>query len=656
MALTLLAIAAGGCGSGKRQRPRSVTPVVRDTPAALRGTLGAQATITGLERTLVSGYGLVVGLNGTGGGILDERIASTMERQMGLQGIGSSNPMPGTALTDPLTGEGRTPRSLLRDPNVAVVAVQAAVPPGAPDNYSFDVYVSAVNATSLEGGRLWTTDLRLGPPSIFGGKQSRKIAEARGEIFINPFSDPGREAAGITMTRGRVLGGGTVTEPLQMLVTLDNASMTRARLMVSSINSRFPEGPGDSGSTARGRDSSTIAVRIPRRYRDRPAEFISILRNLPVDRSFPQEISRRLARAMAADASTAEAVSWSLVGIGEPALPFLREYYTSPERVTREVALQAGAVMGDPLAVDPLTDAARNAPSALRRAAAIKQLGRLRGGPQIEFTIREFLKDNELQVRIAAYEALAERAERFQLARLIRSADPRLLIEPGAMDMLEESAETFLAGDNPQRLTRVEAGKSSFLLDRLPGGEPLVYITQQGRPRIVILGDRVELSGPMLVSAWSNRLMLSSDDSAGPVKLFYRPLDSRTPMVLEELPKQLDDLALLLAHDPTPEDPRPGLGFTYSEVVGALHAVYTNDGTSASFATERDRLLAALIEATEQRVAEERPEFEGEEAPTPTAPGLELRIDENTTTTLPSGDAPALVVPIRRGPAGGDGG
>ncbi|MEM9066665.1 MAG: flagellar basal body P-ring protein FlgI [Planctomycetota bacterium] len=650
VALLGAVVVHSGCtGSDGRQRPRSVTPVIRDTPAALRGTIGAQASITGLERTLVSGYGLVVGLNGTGGGILDERIAVTMERLMGLQGIGKANEYSGTALVDPLTGEGRTPAQLLRDPDVAVVAVQAAVPPGAPDGYEFDVYVAAVNATSLEGGKLWTTDLRLGPPAVFGGKQTRKIAEAWGEIFINPFSEPGAESSGIVATRGRVLGGGKVTGPLEILITLDNASMTRARLMVSSINSRFPEGPGDDGPTARGRNSSTITVNIPRSYRDRPGEFINVLRNLPVDRSFPQETSRRLARAMASDSQLAARLGWALVGMGDAALPFLREHYRSPERSTREAALRAGSVLGDPLALDPLTEEARGAQTSLRRAEAISQLGDLRGGPEIDIILQSFLEESELQIRIAAYETLATRAERFQLARLIRSSDPRLLLEPGALDVLEDNAETFLAGDNPQYLTRIEAS-NSFLLDRLPGGEPLVYITQQGRPRIVILGDRPELDGPLLIQTWSNRLMLSSETASGPVRLFYRPIDSRSPIVLEELPKQLEDLTLLMAHEPSPEDPRPGLGLTYSEVVGALYAIHSAEGTTAAFATERDRLLAALIEATERRTAEERPEFEGGPIPEITGPGLELRIDDETTAPLPSAGTPSLVVPIERGP------
>ena len=49
----------------------------------------------------------------------------------------------------------------------------------------FDVRISVVHgATSLEGGQLWTTRLRLGPPSSFESIQARVVAEARGPIIV----------------------------------------------------------------------------------------------------------------------------------------------------------------------------------------------------------------------------------------------------------------------------------------------------------------------------------------------------------------------------------------------------------------------------------------------------------------------------------------
>jgi len=153
-----------------------------DAPDALRGTLLTQVTFNGVEPSLVGGIGFVVGLAGTGGEPLDERVAATLERQMGLMGVGETGAWEGTPL------EGVSPRQLLSDPNTAAVVVTAAIPPGAPEGREFDVFVRALNASSLEGGRLWTTELRIGPPRTFGETTRRLIGEAKGDIFINPFA------------------------------------------------------------------------------------------------------------------------------------------------------------------------------------------------------------------------------------------------------------------------------------------------------------------------------------------------------------------------------------------------------------------------------------------------------------------------------------
>ncbi|MEX0876017.1 MAG: flagellar basal body P-ring protein FlgI, partial [Phycisphaerales bacterium] len=200
--------------------------VTRDIPSALRGTVGAEARITGVERTLVSGIGFVVGLSGTGGLTIPEQYAAHLEREMGINGIGISNDDPNSPLA------GQSPSELLRDPNTAAVIVQAAVPAGAREGESFDVYVRAINATSLEGGQLWTTDLRIGPPSAFGNPQARILGKAKGPIFINPFAEPGGQFDGITRDVGRVLDGGGVTFPTRIEIILDNPSHQRARQIV----------------------------------------------------------------------------------------------------------------------------------------------------------------------------------------------------------------------------------------------------------------------------------------------------------------------------------------------------------------------------------------------------------------------------------------
>jgi hypothetical protein len=590
-------------------KAKAVQPVVKNTPQLLRGTVGAEVDFVGIEPVLVSGLGLVVGLKGTGGESLADNVAATMEREMGLRGIGKYNE-DGTAFA------AKSPREVLRDKNVAVVLVQASIPPGAPANSPFDVYVTAMNATSLEGGTLFTTDLVLGPAPTFGAVQAHKIATAKGPIFVNPFAEPGKETAGVTPTSGRVLEGGQVTNPLKIEMVLNNSSFSRARAIVSAINSRFPSGPGDPVTTARGRsgpdlksgEGGSIELHVPTRYRKEPAEFLALIRHLQIDQGFPEQWARRYVEGMKTDPSLGEDISWCLEAIGPKAVPFVRELYDYPELVPRLAALKAGARLDDAYAVPYLTDVTKTAGGGVR-TQAIKYLGLINGGSRVDEALRTLLSENELDVRVAAYEALASRAERMQLARYeeIQQGNPDApRLSPTHLQVL--ASRSF--GMTIQGIERSPV-EDKFLLDVVPFGEPLIYITQQGQPRVVLFGDPAkggfDLIRPMVTTAWSDRLMMTTDSTGDQVHIRYQQAGTDRA-ITQTCKATLPHLIQVMAHDVTPDDPRPGLNMTYSEVVGALSAIQEDRGTRAAFATETDRLMSQLAAARSSRQIAERPE------------------------------------------------
>ncbi|MCC6679140.1 MAG: flagellar basal body P-ring protein FlgI [Phycisphaerales bacterium] len=589
-----------GCGSSTPRKATNVTPVVRNIPAPLRGTVGTEVTFEGITPVLVSGYGLVVGLKGTGGQALPDRIAATMEREIGLKGVGKGSDLEGTPL------EGKTPRQVLRDTNTAVVLVQAAIPPGAPLYATFDVYISALNATSIEGGRLYTTDLSIGDPTTFGGVQTRRIAAARGPVFINPFSEPGKEIEGVGATKGRILDGGIVTNPLKIRMMLDNASHTRARAIVSAINSRFPESDGDQGPAAVGVNDGNIAMAVPARYRERSGEFLDIVRHVQIDQSFPEEYARRYVQAIKNEPSMADDLSMCLVGLGDKAVPFVRDLYEFPEIRPRMAGLRAGALLGDARCADFLKRMAMTG-TGIERTDAIALLGEVDAGPTIDMALRDLLTERELTVRVTAYESLARRAERADLRRRVMLEASKPVGEPTAdLNHLQMLTRKQLPPGMLQGVER-EMVPGKFVLDVVPVGDPLVYVTQQRLPRIVLFGTNTRLRNPLLVSAWSDRLMLTADVGESQPRLYYR--DGRTQAVTtQEVSPDLRELVLFMAHEPTPESPMPGLNLTYSEVVGALYAINRAGGMTAMFTTERDRLRADLLKASRAAQERERPE------------------------------------------------
>ncbi|MBS0196348.1 MAG: flagellar basal body P-ring protein FlgI [Planctomycetes bacterium] len=642
-ASTILAM-LWGCSDPPAPKSVNVTPA-RDVPPLLRGTVGSEVTFLGIEPVLVSGYGLVVGLSGTGGDVLPDNIAATMEREMGLMGIGKAGEYAGTPLN------GKTPRQLLRDPNVAVVLVQAAIPPGSPQGARFDIYVRAINASNLEGGTLWTTDLRIGDANAFGQVQARAIAKARGPIFINPFADPGKEDNGITKTSGRVLDGGYVTNPLEIELVLNAGSFQRVRSMVSAINSRFPEGPGDPGPTSRARQGpdvqsgagGSLVLRVPARYRRTAAEFLQLVRHVQIDQSAPEQYARRYVEGVKAEPFMADDTAWGLEALGQKAVPFARELYEYGELAPRMAGLRAGSRLNDPRAAGPLKELAKSGDGVVR-TKAIELLGEIEAGPTVDEALQELLRSPELIVRVAAYEALVKRSERVQYLRLARAQrenpDPNgPRFSPTALEMLASS--TF-SGASMQGIER-RLVEDKFLLDVVPFGDPLIYITQQGRPRIVLFGVNPTLARPAVVSAWEDRLMIVTEAGDDEVRLYYRPLNADKPITMHGKGKaRLSELVTFLARKGEQDAPRVGLSLSYSEVVGVLYAAFKEGATEALFTTETDRLKAQLLAATSVAVPD-RPETEADRE---LVPLKRPAVMQPQTTPKPDSPGKPEIVPI----------
>jgi flagellar basal body P-ring protein FlgI len=574
--LACLLALAGACSPSKPQEARRVDPIVRDVPAALRGTIAAEASLRGVEPTLVSGLGIVVNLPGTGGGPYPAPVQATMERELGRRGLGRATQGEPHALA------GRTPREVLDDKNVAVVLVEGVVPPGAPDGAVFDVRISALpgsGVTSLEGGTLWTTELRLGAAAPFGAAQARVIGEARGAVFINPFAEPGAGGPGgvgedgINRQVGRVLGGGRVTDPLALELVLDNASHAKAGAIQNAINSRFPLEPGQQENTARGRNAQSIALRVPPSYKDRSAEFVRTLLGLRTEVAFSQEYAKRAAEELRASPGLAEDLEWVLLGIGKASVPFVAPLYDDAEFVPRLSALRVGARLGDARAGAPLRALAMDASQPLAlRAEAADLMGYLGTDPSVDLALRELAGAPDLELRVAAMESLIKRND--PVVRRARIAD-------------------------------------KFELVVVPSESELIYVRQSGTPRVVLFGTRPSLRAPMLAGAWSDRLLVVSDAEGEPVRLMYRDprkREAQQTVLSATSAGTLTELVRVLGHRTTPERPEFGLDLTYSQVVGALASLQAQGATPAAFAVEQDRLIDRLSEARAQAGADDRPE------------------------------------------------
>ncbi|MBF0428434.1 MAG: flagellar basal body P-ring protein FlgI [Magnetococcales bacterium] len=215
--------------------------------------------IEGVRDNPLTGFGLVVGLNGTG----DSSAAFTNQSlKMMLERMGIS------------AEQG------VKVKNVASVMVTSTLPPFARQGSRLDVTLSSLgDAKSLQGGTLILTPLK--------GADGRIYAVAQGPLVVGGFSAGGAGASEQKNhpTVGRISGGATIEKEVefelnneqQLQLSLRNPDFTTANRIVQSINDVFGK------PLASARDSGTIALVIPPEFKGRVVNFVSRLETVPVD-------------------------------------------------------------------------------------------------------------------------------------------------------------------------------------------------------------------------------------------------------------------------------------------------------------------------------------------------------------------------------------
>jgi flagellar basal body P-ring protein FlgI len=547
------------------------------TPRIMAGTIASQTIILGYQPVVVRGYGLVVGLNDTGSRDIPPALRAHMLTEMARHGIGQQS-----------AGLGHlNPERMLDSPRTAVVIVEAVIPPGAVgrravqdvilEGTKFDVRVYAdprTGTTSLEGGRLYTTPLRpVRPGEIFpplGSRQAAPLAEAGGPIFINPFAEPGAvESDAINRNVGRILQGGEVLKDMPIKLRLATPSHVRAEIIQNAINARFPQEPGQRDPTARGESDESIRINVPPSFSNKTDEFVDLLRHTTIRQSGVEAVANSIKRLLLNDPSYAYDAAWRWHALGPRALPMIRDLYDHPQELPRMAALRAGAKLEDPLVVKHLIDMTKN-DSAESRRQAVSLLRDMQLDPRIDTALRGLLDDADIDVRLAAYEALIQRADPF--------------IDRHTVD-------------------------DKFVLDVIDSETPMIYITQVGRPRVAVFGRDLALDRPLLVDAWSGRFIVKAEEGEEKVEVYYRPENGGERLIQETDPR-LEEFVQFLGHETTIEQPDPGLGLSYGETVGALYRIWREEGIQADFKAEQDRVLAAIIRQQQQQTGtEERPEF-----------------------------------------------
>jgi flagellar P-ring protein precursor FlgI len=227
------------------------------------------AEIRGVSEGHLFGYGLVVGLNGTGDstGQVTIQSMSNMLQKLGLT----------------------IPAEQIKPKNVAAVMVTAKLPPFAKTGSRVDVTVSSIgDAKSLLGGTLLPTPLRslYDPNTIY--------AVAQGEITVGgySFSAIGAKAQKNHPTVGHIPGGAIIQSEMKvsllederyLVLVLDNPDFTTAARVAQAVDAKF----GKRISTPM--DGATIRLTLPDEYKDKIVQFICEVESVKVE---PDTVAR----------------------------------------------------------------------------------------------------------------------------------------------------------------------------------------------------------------------------------------------------------------------------------------------------------------------------------------------------------------------------
>jgi flagellar P-ring protein precursor FlgI len=238
------------------------------TGAAHANRIKEVAEVEGVRSNQLTGFGLVVGLDGTG----------DQTTQMPYTSQGITNYLKQLGITLPAAAVAQ-----LQLKNVAAVLVTAQLPAFARPGQTIDVNVSSMgNSKSLKGGMLISTPLKGADGEVYALAQGNLIVAGAGaaaggsKVQINHLS-AGRIPNGAQVER-------TVPTPLlegnSINLGLEASDFQTARRVAQAINKRF----GDGSATAL--DGRTVKVNAPTES-DARVSFIAELEELPLESSVP---------------------------------------------------------------------------------------------------------------------------------------------------------------------------------------------------------------------------------------------------------------------------------------------------------------------------------------------------------------------------------
>jgi hypothetical protein len=399
----------------------------------------------------------------------------------------------------------------------------------------FDVAVevpSDCDTSSLTGG--WLMETRLAEMAVLGSRvrDGHVLGMAEGALLVDPVSHGTLDSK--SKLRALVPGGGVslTTRPIGLVILPEHRSIALSKRIGDSINARFHAViKGSRRGVATPKTDRFIELEIPASYRQNLARYVRVVRSVAVvEPQGGRQARLELLGRQLNDPVTAPSAALRLEAIGKDAVVTLKKALGSKDPEVRFAAAEALAYLGEPMAAEPLAEAAATLRAS--RPAALAALASMDDANGID-ALQSLLASASAETRYGAFRSLWKMDSSIPLVKGEKLADACTL----------------------------------HVLD--VGGPTLIHATRMHHPEIVLFGTEHPLADGLRAEAGSAIVVAVEGGTASCTR--FTPGE---PDRAEEVPARVDEVLRAIAR----------LGATYPDVVQLLQQAVAQHALSARLA------------------------------------------------------------------------
>jgi len=526
LAIIILTSSLAGCAEHKKKskdaKKIEAPPVAQ---VRLDQTIGDLAEVVAFSPIPVKGVGLVVGLPNTGSSECPQQVRNYLIQYIITQ-LGPKN----------VNAE-----KMINSLDTAVVLVEGFIPPGASKYQPFDVTVIAMpntQTTSLNGGRLYTTELKLLARIEDSIESSKTLALAAGPIYIDNLA-----ATKPDPRSGSVLGGGKSIQGYQITLTLLKSDFQMAANIRNRINQRFGRDVASAVSP------EIIYLSVPDEFKNRKTRFIELVKSLYVTTAAASEDEHIKSLVESLRTSTDKAkYETALEAIGKNAIAKLLPLIDSADDQTKFSAARCLLAIGDDEGLKTLREYAQDSSSPFQ-IAAIHAIGDYAAKSDVISLMSRVIRENKFDVRYNAYKYL----EKYGDTSIIHAV----------------VAEDF------------------YIDQVVTTGPKTIYASRTRQAGIVLFGAPIKCQKDIYVESDDGQIIINSIPNEDRVSIMRKYPTTQELIGPVKCSTTVADIIKVLGEEPSSEDKkekkRLGLGVSYSDIAAFLKKMVDKGAVDADF-------------------------------------------------------------------------